>query len=403
MRRLLGRYWTIRVRLAALYGTLFVVAGLILVAATYLLVAQRLEQAYIPLKQEDAIVLDDSLKGPNGELSEQAQRRLAEQKTKLRESYELAQREFRAETRDMLLTQGLIAFGVVSLAAIWLGWMITGRAMRPIKQITATAQRVAERSLHERIGLGGPPDELRELADTFDAMLERLDRSFDGQRRFVANASHELRTPLAINRTLLEVALSRPDVCAGMLQLGHTLLEVNGRNERLIDGLLTLARSEAAPAPVEAVDLASVAAHVLDQVRGEAPTLAIRSTLQAAPTSGDPVMLERLTFNLVQNALRYNTPTGWVSVTTHHADTGVRLVVANTGPVVAAYEVPRLFEPFRRLADRVGSARGAGLGLSIVESVARSHGGTVKASANPGGGLTVQVTLPAGPRLPSPA
>ncbi len=392
--RFLRRHWTIRVRLTAFYGVLFLVAGLILVGATYLLVANRLEQVYVPIKPDDSIVTADQVKGPDGELTEQAQREIAAQKTKMRESYELAQQKFRKETLNTLLTQGLIAFGVVAVIAVWLGWVIAGRALRPIKQITETAQRVADRSLHERIGLGGPRDELRELADTFDAMLERLDRSFDGQRRFVANASHELRTPLAINRTLLEVALSRPDVCANLRQLGDNLLEVNGRNERLIEGLLTLARSDSGPASVRSVDLATVAGYVLEQVRDEAPAVSIRSALGKAPTSGDPVMLERLAFNLVQNAMRYNTAEGWVSVTTQHGDGAVVLTVANTGPVVPSYEVPRLFEPFRRLNDRVGSSRGAGLGLSIVDSVARSHGGAVKASPNPGGGLTIQVTLP---------
>jgi signal transduction histidine kinase len=392
----LKRHWTIRVRLTAFYGGLFLVAGTILVAATYLLVAQRLQEVYVPMKPAaDEIVLGPDAKDANGELTPQAQEYLMVEKLKLRESYDLAQQKFRAETLNTMLTQGLIAFGVVAVIAVWLGWVIAGRALQPIKQITATAKRVADRSLHERIGLGGPADELRELADTFDAMLERLDRAFDGQRRFVANASHELRTPLAINRTLLEVALTRPDVCANLQQLGHTLLDVNGRNERLIDGLLTLARSEVAPTAVERVDLATVARHVLDQVRDEAPAVSIRSTLGQATTSGDPVMLERLAFNLVQNAMRYNTPKGWVSVTTQNGEDCVQLTVANTGPAVPSYEVPRLFEPFRRLSDRVGSSRGAGLGLSIVESVARSHGGTVKASPNPGGGLTIQVTLPA--------
>jgi signal transduction histidine kinase len=379
--KFLRRQWTIRARLTFLYGGLFFLAGVVLVGVSYLLVARQLQTVDVMVKVPETL-----LEGADPETA-----RI--EKDKYRLAYEQAQKEFKSETLDALLTQSGIAVGVVGVLSIWLGWAAAGRSLRPIKQITATARRVADRSLHERIALGGPHDELRELADTFDAMLERLDRSFDGQRRFVGNASHELRTPLAINRTLLEVALGRPGVPAETKELAHTLLEVNARNERLIEGLLTLARSEVAPASVEQVDLADLATHALEQIQPS--IIAIRSTLDTARTSGDPVMLERLAFNLVQNAVRYNNPDGWVSITTHNGGDTVKLTVTNTGPAVAAFEIPRLFEPFRRLNDRVGSARGAGLGLSIVESVARAHGGTVRAAPNPGGGLSVQVTLPA--------
>ncbi len=380
------RHWTIRVRLTAFYGALFLLAGALLLGVTYWLVAKRLETVEPPIRGELANTLEKTVDASDPVTA-------AAEKRQYREAYLKAQQEFQAETLGALLTQGGIALGGVGVIAVGLGWVIAGRALRPVKRMTETAKRVADRSLHERIGLTGPHDELRELADTFDAMLERLDRSFDGQRRFVGNASHELRTPLAINRTLIEVALGRPGVCAGLRQLGETLLEVNGRNERLIEGLLMLARSEATPTSVERVDLADIASHALEQVGAGA--VRIQSTLDSAATMGDPVMLERLAFNLVQNAVRYNTDGGWVSVTTRNGDGTVKLTVTNTGPVVPAYEIPRLFEPFRRLSDRVGSARGAGLGLSIVQSVARSHGGAVKATPHAGGGLTVQVTLPA--------
>jgi signal transduction histidine kinase len=292
-----------------------------------------------------------------------------------------------------LVQWGALALGGVAVAGVWMGWIAAGRTLRPIARITETARRVADRSLHERIALGGPRDELRELADTFDDMLERLDRSFDGQRRFVANASHELRTPLAINRTLLEVAMGQPDAPQQLRQLGTTLLEVNARHERLIDGLLTMARSEQAVVDPVPVDLIDVAGNVLDQTR--APGVEMRSELLPAPTVGDPVLLERLAQNLVDNAMRYNVSGGWVHVCCTREGARSRLTVINTGPVVRAYEVPGLFEPFRRLTDRVGSARGTGLGLSIVRSVARAHGGDVYATPRDGGGLVVQVTLPA--------
>ncbi len=280
------------------------------------------------------------------------------------------------------------------MVGLWLGWLLAGRTLRPLTQITATARRVADRNLHERIGLSGPRDELRELADTFDDMLARLDAAFDGQRRFVANASHELRTPLAVNRTVLEVAMARPGAPTELVRLGETLLEVNARHERLIDGLLLLARSEQAVSDPVPVDLADVAARVHEQFAGEARGLTFERSGTPAPTTGDPVLLERLAQNLVENAIRHNVAAGRVTVTTGSEAGRALLTVTNTGPVVPAYEVAGLFEPFRRLTDRVGSARGTGLGLSIVRSVARAHGGDVAAHPNPGGGLVVEVSLP---------
>src|SRR5262249_2526709 len=240
------------------------------------------------------------------------------------------------------------------------------------------------------------------------AMLERLDRSFDSQRRFVANASHELRTPLAINRTLIEVALDNPQANESLRQLGANLLAVNQRHERLIDGLLTLASSEQGVTERTPVDLADIARHVTTESQGAAQNAGvdIRTHLQPAPVAGDPVLLERLTQNLVDNAIRYNLPEhGWITVTTDMIDDNVHLTVENTGPPVPPYEVPSLFEPFRRLptterlADSATTAtamsRGAGLGLSIVRSVAHAHGGDVQASPREDGGLTVRVRIPA--------
>jgi len=257
-------------------------------------------------------------------------------------------------------------------------------------------------SLHERIALDGPHDEIKDLADTFDAMLERLDRSFDSQRRFVANASHELRTPLTINRTLIEVAFDNPQASESLRQLGATLLAVNERHERLIDGLLTLARSEQRVTDPIPVELADVALHVATESQCAARTacVAIRTHLQPAPVMGDPVLLEQLTQNLVDNAIRYNLPEhGEITVTTDMLDGDAQLTVENTGPAVPPYEVPSLFEPFRRLSTREriadSTSRGAGLGLSIVRSVAHAHGGEVHASPRQGGGLSVQVRMPA--------
>jgi signal transduction histidine kinase len=302
----------------------------------------------------------------------------------------------RDSTMHTLLSQGAIALVVVSAAAIALGWLVAGRMLQPLQQITAAARRIADapdadRGLHERIALTGPPDEIKELADTFDVMLARLDNSFDGQRRFIASASHELRTPLTLNRTLIEVALAPDSASAEVRQLGSTLLAINDRHSRLIDGLLLLAQSDRPVTDRSYVDLADIVEHV-----AVSDTVQMITEPHEAVVAGNPVLLERLVQNLVENGLRHNVPKdGWV-----HVRCGTRpdgwavLEVANTGPVIPRYEVPGLFEPFHRHGTERLHAPGAGLGLSIVRAVARAHGGDVRADARDDGGLVVTVTLP---------
>jgi signal transduction histidine kinase len=273
--------------------------------------------------------------------------------------------------------------------------------LRPINHITATARRVADRSLHERIGLGGPRDELKDLADTFDAMLERLDASFDSQRRFVANASHELRTPLATNRTTLEVALAHHEVTPPVRDAIETVLSMNLRNERMIEGLLTLARSDSQAIERVPVDLSDIAAEAVEQTAAEAATAGVTVEAQPEPamTEGDPVLLERLAFNLVRNGIRHNNSAAWVMVITGRTGDEVELIVTNSGPLVP--DVDEIFEPFRH--SRTGDDEGVGLGLSIVASVVRTHRGTLVAQPRPDGGLTVRVRLPARVLEPTPA
>lgn len=376
-----GKRWrsTIRVRLTLLYAGAFFVAGAVLVGLMYLYLGQVLEH----------------------QPAEEVQHLSRELQDAVRDEFQRG----RAETLNAMLVASLIALGVIGVIAAGFGWLLAGRVLEPLQQITATARRVADRSLHERIALDGPSDEIKDLADTFDAMLERLDRSFDSQRRFVANASHELRTPLTINRTILEVALDDSQAPESVRQLGATLLAVNQRHERLIDGLLTLAGAEERiPEPVD-VDLADVARHIAAEL-GEAARDAgveMRTDLAPAPVAGDPLLLERLTHNLVDNAIRYNLPEhGWIRVTTDVVGDVARLTVENSGPLIPLYDVPALFEPFRRLptTERLaGSASpssgpGAGLGLSIVRSVAIAHAGDVAAWPRDDGGLTVRVQLP---------
>jgi signal transduction histidine kinase len=271
--------------------------------------------------------------------------------------------------------------------------------------MTATARRLSEENLHERIALDGPDDELKELADTFDAMLGRLEAAFESQKRFVANASHELRTPLAIMRTEVDVALANPDATPDELRrMGEVVRRATERSDALIDGLLVLARSDQGPTALAPVDLAVLAEEALAQSATEAAVAGVetRARFDPAPTTGDPALLGRLAGNLIENAIRHNEPGGWLEVQTGPGADGageVRLVVANSGPLIDSGQVDGLFEPFRRLAgDRLaapgGRGPGAGLGLSIVRSVVAAHGGRVTARPRTGGGLVVEVFLP---------
>lgn len=378
---------TIRVRLTMLYAVVFFVAGAVLVALMMLYLAHA---------------LDGQLTARIG-----ATERAAELPPQVQQELRVQFQRDRDHVLGAMLTASLVSLGVIGVIAAGLGWLMAGRVMRPLQQITATARRVADRNLHERIALTGPNDEIKDLADSIDAMLERLDRSFEGQRRFVANASHELRTPLTLNRTLIEVALDDPRAPQVVHQLGTTLLAINQRHEHLIDGLLTLASSEQSILRPSPVDLADIARHIAAERQADAlrANIEIRPDLRPAAVNGDPVLLERLTHNLVDNAIRYNLPDqGTITITTESTDGHARLTVDNTGPTVPAYEIPSLFEPFRRLSaterladTATSSGRGAGLGLSIVAAVARAHGGEVHAAPRHDGGLTIRVELPSAP------
>ncbi|MFD4644556.1 sensor histidine kinase [Lentzea sp. NPDC058436] len=304
----------------------------------------------------------------------------------------------KTDVMTTVLWQSAIALVVAAIIAVWLGWVVAGRVLAPLHSITSTAHRLEAEQLDRRIELDGPPDELKELADTFDGMLDRLASSFDSQKRFVANASHELRTPLAVQRTLIEVALGAPDASDDIRRLGAHLLDTNERSEKLIDGLLLLARSDRGLATRELVWLDEVIDDEIETCAALAAekkvTFEVRSRRYLV--DGDPVLLAHLVGNLLRNAVLYNKPGGSVTVKLDQ-----ELIVSNTGPTVPAQAVPGLFEPFRRLRDRTGTA-GSGLGLSIVQSVARAHHGSAKARPNGGGGLVVQVNLPeTGVRQPS--
>ncbi|WP_233617680.1 sensor histidine kinase [Actinomadura sp. WAC 06369] len=375
---------SVRTRLTLVYGSLFLVTSAVLVGVMYLMTVRSMDSGFA--LEDDPVVTAADLRA----LSEGDR---VEALMGLRERAEEALAARRANVLERLLEGALVTMGVLGVVAVAIGYVVAGRMLRPIHTVTATARRLSESTLYERIGLAGPQDEIKDLADTFDGMLDRLHRAFDAQRRFVANASHELRTPLTINRTVLEVALASRRHPPETKALADVLLGNTARHERLIDGLLLLARSEREPTAPAEVDLADVARGALGQVDRE-----VDARLAPAPVAGDPVLLERCVGNLLENAVKYNVPDGrvWVRTGTDGGRPFVR--VENTGRAVPEYEVERIFEPFRRLrADRVGSADGAGLGLSIVRAVVTAHGGAVETAPRPEGGLSVTVRLPARP------
>jgi len=304
-----------------------------------------------------------------------------------------------AAARADVLRAGLIAFPLVVIAAAVVSWVLVGRVLGPLHAVTATARRLTVESLDTRTGLRDARGEVAELAAGFDAMLDRLQAAFDAQRRFVANASHELRTPLSVLRTEVDVTLSDPDADAEELRrMAGVVREATRRADDLIAGLLLLARTESAElAEVSPVDLADVTVPALAAVRAEAGRRGLRIQVKTAPapTRGDPVLLERVAGNLVENAVRHNVAGGWLEVCTGPVEGLARLQVSSSGAEIPGDRVAELFEPFRRgPVARTADTPGSGLGLSIVRAVVQAHGGRVWAEPVRGGGLTVTVELP---------
>ncbi|GAB3161830.1 sensor histidine kinase [Microbispora hainanensis] len=390
MRRVLS-LWSrlgLRMRLTLLYGGLFFLAGSVLLWFTHLLTARALNQRFVVAVASKVTGIGD----PGAVMG-----------TNLPDSDTLAQRvrtnveQGATDALSDVLRSSVVVMVLVGAVAVVVGYLVADRALRPLDRVTETAQRLSESTLHERIALRGPQDEVKRLADTFDAMLDRLHRVFDAQRRFIANASHELRTPLAINRTVLEVSLEEPAASEDLKALARALLGTNARYERLIEGLLVLAQSEQEVTARKPVDLRQVVRTAMEQIdlQPRRRKVVVHEDLCPAVAHGDPLFLERCVFNLLENAIKYNVRDGEVWVRLREDEAGVSVTVENTGPPVPPYEVDDLFEPFRRLGgDRVRSARGAGLGLSIVRAIAVAHGGGAEALARPEGGLAVTVRLP---------
>ena len=296
-----------------------------------------------------------------------------------------------------LLTWSLGGLAVATFVAGILGWAIGRRILLPLHKVTAAARRASQERLDERISLDGPNDELKQLADTFDDMLNRLDLALASQRRFVANASHELRTPLTSMRTLIDVAMAKPTRTAEQLELlVGRVREAVDQSEALIDGLLTLARSDQGLTTHELVDLEAAAQDAIDQVATAATksNIVIHADLSPGPAPGDRVLLERLAANLLDNAVRYNLTGGSVRVVTGTNNDASYITITNTGPLIPEEAVASLFEPFTRLDGRASNGQGVGLGLSIVTSIVNAHHGDLLAEALPHGGMNVSIRLP---------
>jgi signal transduction histidine kinase len=286
-----------------------------------------------------------------------------------------------------------VAFAGTLLAAAAVGWLLASRALAPLEEMTRFARRISEERLGERLAPGGPPDELRELGETLDAMLDRLSGAFDAQRRFLANASHELRTPLAVIRAEADVALANPEPDVEELrEVAVAVSESVARTEALLDGLMLLARSQPGLLRPEPLDLAEVARRAARQAGTEARSRGIEIHLSATParTTGDRALVERLVANLLENGVRHNAPGGWVDLRVRPDGGSAMVRVRNSGPVVAPEHVERLTSPFERLG-RHGEAPGAGLGLSIVQAVADAHRASLHIASQTEGGLDVTV------------
>jgi signal transduction histidine kinase len=300
----------------------------------------------------------------------------------------------RSRSLRILLAWSGVALGVMAVISMLLGWLVAGRALRPLRRMTTRARRITEENLHERLSVDTQEDELGELATTFDGVLTRLGRAFDAQRRFVANASHELRTPVTVERALLEIALSDPDTDAETLRRTcERVLASTRQQQQMIEALLTLARSQGGSDVDAPADLAELAEDAIALRERRLGGLTLATDLHPAPLHGDPALLERLVANLIDNAIIHNLPAdAWITVETGADDAGSWLRVSNSGPEVPEGMIPELFEPFRRMdGERTATATGVGLGLSIVRAIADVHGAELEAGPVRGGGLRVQV------------
>ncbi|HEV2360426.1 MAG TPA: HAMP domain-containing sensor histidine kinase [Acidimicrobiales bacterium] len=408
MKRLLSQ--SVRVRLSLLYASLFLAAGAVLLGVMYALLASNLPQ---PTAAVAAKSLESNLQAAckGAELGQERTKHSttpvpvpAACQRAFAEGAAAAAIGQRNTTLHDLLLFSLLGLAGMTLVSGGLGWTMAGRVLRPVRRITGAAQRASGNHLGERLAMAGPDDELKQLADTFDEMLDRLDTAFANQQRFVADASHELRTPLTVMRTAIDVTLAKPEPTPDQLQtMAAKLRRSIDRSEALIGALLTLATSEQGLTVRESVDLATLAEDALDDVGATISQLGltIEADLDPAEATGDPILVGRLVANLVENAVRHNVAGGWLSVRTGISDGRAHIEVSNTGPVVPEDLLSSLFEPFRRAEERTGSPDGVGLGLAIVRGVATAHGAELEANSRGEGGLVLSVRFPPLRAIPS--
>jgi signal transduction histidine kinase len=392
---------TVRFRLTALYCCLFFPSGVALVAITYVLIVLIQGQKAIGhLKAVGHLVV----KSPHGGSTTLAVAPRGGGTTLM--TVVVGQHQIALDSRELIVGSSIVLIAMIG-ASVLFGWLVAGRILRPLRVMTTTTRQISERNLHERLALAGPDDELKDLGDTIDGLIARLEAAFDSQRRFVANASHELRTPLMLSQTLLQVALADPAITLDSLRAACQEAVDAGKDQaQLIDALLTLARSQRGLGHREPIDLTAV---VNDAMNAHEPSAAARglqvdATLDHAEVSGDARLIYRLVSNLLDNAIRYNLTGGRVEVKLAASTTQATLTVTNTGPPVPPNQITRLLEPFQRAApDRTASPNGLGLGLSIVTEIAEAHGASLNVQPEPEGGLTVTVRLPApAPAAPAP-
>jgi signal transduction histidine kinase len=396
--RSLRRLWPqkVRTRLTLIYAAPFFVAGL----AVFGLALFVLQKIILPTSPTAPLMTSGKLVGTVEQVCQAyttTSTSLCERAYAAYYAGTVAGMQAQQNTLAKLLGFWALGLGGMTVASGGLGWYISGRLLRPVREITETARRASEQHLGERLALAGPRDELKELADTFDDMLERLDAAFATQRRFVANASHELRTPLTVMRTAIDVTLAKPSPTASQLtDMAVRVRRSVDRAESMIEALLTLAVSDQGKLSTEFTDLATWAEDAIDAAAPEIErlNLHVEAKLDPAETTGDPQLLERMAWNLVDNAVRHNEPGGWIKLRTGSSEAAAYLEIANSGPFVPDDTVPSLFEPFRRMEARTGVRDGAGLGLSIARSVVTAHRATVTARSQPAGGLDISVVIP---------
>jgi signal transduction histidine kinase len=377
---------TVRLRLTALYGALFLASGTGLLAITNIL-ARGWPWPPTITSPAPAPGLGHVARGAARQVQSQVASQVHAQVVRQD-----------AAILNQLLVVSAIALTVMAVASLALGWLIAGRVLRPLRQMTTATRAISEDSLHQRLAVTGPGDELKDLGDTIDSLLERLETAFDAQRNFVASASHELRTPLTLERTMLEVALADPQASTATLRaVCEDVLVTGQQQELLIDALLTLARSQRGLDHRHSADLADITRDILYARAPDAAArgLAITTSISPAPVLGDHRLLQRMAANLIDNAIRHNITGGRIGIQVTTSIGHPTLTITNTGPIIQPGQATRLLQPFQRLSTtRPAETEGLGLGLSIVAAIAKAHHATLAISPQPDGGLSIDVTFP---------